>query len=161
MMTMIAMKKIRMMMRMKMVKISVILLKMMMMMVIAMKKIIMMLIIATTKILMMVMKMNLAKLSLHCHHPLFCLCSIDWSFKVCFSNIYSCFPIYRTQVYFAPSFHINLTGPGQLDSGMEENLEEILSEENSGGPLLPSGEEAYLVMIILILRIVAKVLILP
>lgn len=40
---------------------------------------------------------------------------------------------------------------------MEENLDEILSEENSGGPPLPSGEEAYLVVIIVIFRFVLTI----
>ena len=40
---------------------------------------------------------------------------------------------------------------------MEENLDEILSEENSGGPPLPSGEEAYLVVIIVIFIFVLRI----
>ena len=34
--------------------------------------------------MMMLMLVNLAKLSLHRHHPLFGLRSIDWTFSVCF-----------------------------------------------------------------------------
>ena len=49
-----------------------------MMMMMMMKMMVMMM------MMMMLMLVNLAKLSLHRHHPLFGLSSIDWTFTVCF-----------------------------------------------------------------------------